>query len=245
MQFTAATASSVNAVISVFGPDTIPPSAPGAPSVSLRDGGQISGSRVPVTMSWTPARDTGSGLASRPYTVERSTDGGAAWTVVGTASGASFATTIAVGQATRFRVTAVDRAGNGRRGAPGATRTAKLVQQTSRTISWRSTWTTVRSGSWSGGSAKYARSSKATASYTFRGYGIAVVSAFAPSRGKAKVCAGGSCTTVDLRRSSSRRQVLVASHSWSTIATRTIKVRVLGTSGRPRVDVDAVVILRG
>ena len=62
------------------------------------------------------------------------------------------------------------------------------------------------------------------------------------SRGKAEVLVNGVVVaTIDLdsRHVVARRVVWVG--QWSTAVTRTITIRVLGTSGRPRVDLDALV----
>ena len=50
--------------------------------------------------------------------------------------------------------------------------------------------------------------------------------------------------TIDLYAPTTHTRVIGWQKTWSTSATRTIKVVVLGTSGRPRVDVDAFVVLK-
>ncbi len=50
--------------------------------------------------------------------------------------------------------------------------------------------------------------------------------------------------TVDLYSSSTLSRQVVFSKSWATSGSHTLEVRVLGTSGRPRVDVDAFVVLQ-
>jgi hypothetical protein len=50
--------------------------------------------------------------------------------------------------------------------------------------------------------------------------------------------------TINLHRTSSTYRRVVWSKTWSTSATRTIRVLVRGTRGHPRVDVDAFLILR-
>ena len=51
--------------------------------------------------------------------------------------------------------------------------------------------------------------------------------------------------TVDLSSSRTRsRQVVYAANGLSAGVSHTLEVKVLGTSGRPRVDVDAFVVVR-
>jgi hypothetical protein len=60
-----------------------------------------------------------------------------------------------------------------------------------------------------------------------------------PTRGKAEVFVNGTkVATVDLSASSYQNQRVVWSMSWSSVATRTVTIRVVGTSGRPWVDLD-------
>ena len=51
-------------------------------------------------------------------------------------------------------------------------------------------------------------------------------------------------TTIDLRAATGDYRAVVWSRTWSTSVTRTVKVVVVGTSGRPRVDLDAFAVLR-
>ncbi len=79
---------------------------------------------------------------------------------------------------------------------------------------------------------------------SFTGRAIALVGSKSPGRGKAKVYIDGVlAATVDFRRSSAAHRQVVFTRSWATARPRTLKVVVLGTSGRPRVDVDAFVIV--
>jgi hypothetical protein len=69
---------------------------------------------------------------------------------------------------------------------------------------------------------------------------VAWVSTKAPSRGIAVVRVDGvKVATIDLYRASLRTRVVVWTYSWDSTATHRVTVRVLGTSGRPRIDVDA------
>jgi hypothetical protein len=50
--------------------------------------------------------------------------------------------------------------------------------------------------------------------------------------------------TVDLRRSTSQNRVVLFSKAWTTIATHAVRVVVVGTSGRPRIDLDGFAVAR-
>jgi hypothetical protein len=72
-----------------------------------------------------------------------------------------------------------------------------------------------------------------------------LVTTRAPSRGKVKVYTNGVCQgTVDTYRSSTQYRALAWQNTWSTSAKRTIKLVVPGTSGRPRVDLDAFAVVK-
>jgi hypothetical protein len=51
-------------------------------------------------------------------------------------------------------------------------------------------------------------------------------------------------TTVDLRTSSTQHRRVVYARTFGSSGTHTIEWRVLGTSGRPMVSLDAFVVLR-
>jgi hypothetical protein len=77
------------------------------------------------------------------------------------------------------------------------------------------------------------------------GRSVAWVSLKAPTRGKAGVYVNGRLVaTVDLSTATWQPQRFVWTRTWATVATRTIDIRVLGTAGRPRVDIDGFVVIR-
>jgi len=62
-------------------------------------------------------------------------------------------------------------------------------------------------------------------------------------RGKANVYVNDVYkTTVDLYSATTLKQRVVWSANYSTSATRTITIKVLGTAGRPRVDIDGFIV---
>ena len=91
---------------------------------------------------------------------------------------------------------------------------------------------------------RYATRKGYAISRAFTGRGVAIVMPESPARGRAQVWVDGSYVrTLDLYRGSFAPRRVMYNQTWTSAATHTIKVVVLGTSGRPRVDLDAVVII--
>jgi hypothetical protein len=65
-----------------------------------------------------------------------------------------------------------------------------------------------------------------------------------PSRGTATVSVDGHVVaTVSLRASATGSARIVFERSWSAVGNHTIRIRVSGTTGHPRVDLDGFVVL--
>lgn len=96
-----------------------------------------------------------------------------------------------------------------------------------------------------GGYSKSATRSRASAKLAFTGRGVAWVSPRSRNGGQAKVYLDGALvTTVDLVGWSTLDRSVVHARTWSCVGTHTIEVRLVGTKDRPRVDLDAIFILR-
>ena len=211
---------------------------PAQPLVSIPNGVALPGTAIPVRI---PLSASGGAIS---YLVERSVDDGA-WTQLAPAvTGTTFATTAAAGHRVAFRISARDGAGNLSDPAVSATRFYALTQQVAAAVTWAGAWRSVASAAYSGGSARYASTAGATATYRFTGRSIAIVTTRASTRGKVRVLIDGvAAATVDLRGTTLYRAI-VWQKSWSASGTHTIRLVVLGTVGRPRVDVDAFVVLK-
>jgi hypothetical protein len=217
--------------------DTVAPTAT-VPASALVTGSLTSG-RVPVRITWTGA-DERSGIAR--YDLARSTDGGT-WSSASVAASASITASLAPGHAYRYRIRAVDRAGNTGSWRVGAAFKVTGISQASAAVRYAGTWTTSTSTTWWGGTARASSKAGSTASYTFTGRSIAWVALKGSNRGRANVYINGVLkTTVDLYSATTQKQRIVWSTNYATSATRTITIKVLGTSGRPRVDVDGFVV---
>jgi CSLREA domain-containing protein len=208
------------------------------PTVTLRAGATLVGVGAPASLAWA-ATDAGSGL--HHAILERSRNGGP-WGVVASVATSPVAIVLPTGGTTRYRVIAIDMDGNASGPAAGPVRTTRLVQQGSSSIRYAGRWTRVTAAKASGGSRVYATKAGASATFTFTGRSVAFVTTRGPSRGKVAVYQGTRrVATLDLRGATAERYV-AWSRAWSTSATRTIRLVVLGTSGRPRIDVDAFVV---
>jgi hypothetical protein len=214
-----------------------------APTVAIRAGSTLSGTAVRALITWT-ARDNVGGSGVSSFVVQRSRNGGA-WSAVATVLTPSYSPLLSIGTAYRFRIVAIDHDGNRSAAATSSSNTPRLTQGTSTALHYTSTWRTASSTAYSGGSTRYATTGGASASYTATGRAYAFVSTKAANRGKARIYVNGVLkATIDLGTMATTYRAQVWSIRYSTSASRTIKVVVVGTSGRPRVDLDAFIVLR-
>ncbi len=206
-------------------------------------GSTLGTSTVSTTMTWPAATDDRTGI--RDYIVKRSLKGGPWTTAIASTTSRSLKANLTFGVATRYRVFARDGAGNHSVGAVGPSVTAALLQDGTSLARYGGSWSTVTSSSASNG--RFHRSTQAGAWVEFRttARAIAVVGRKGPDNGKAKVYVDGAYhSTIDLQRSSLQSKVVVFNASWTTAGVHTVRLVVAGTSGRPRVEVDAFAILR-
>jgi hypothetical protein len=151
---------------------------------------------------------------------------------------------VAAGHTYRFRVRPTDNAGNPAAWVYGTGLKVTAIQQTNASIAYHGTWSTLTSStSWWGGSAKTSTTAGSTATYRFTGRSFAWVGLRSPTRGKARVYVDGVLkATVDLYAAAIQPQRILWSVNYATAAPRTVRIQVLGTAGRPRVDVDGFVV---
>lgn len=230
-----------SAAITVLVDTSAPVASP--PRVTLPVGRAIS-STVPVSVAWNAATDEGSGVVS--YELQRSVDGGA-WAVMPKAAPLSRSTILSLprNRTYQFQVRAVDAAGNvGEWRTTGSFRLA-VAPETTRALTFvKGTWPLATSPSYDGGRARSTRTVGGIARFTFTGSSFAWVSARSPVRGAASVYVNGVLAgKVDTFSSSSAARLMVFSKTWTTSAKRTVEIRVAGTTGHPRVDLDAFVVV--
>lgn len=219
--------------------DTVAPRST-APSARPRDGASV-GATVPVRVAWAGS-DAGSGIAR--YEVRRSRNGGG-WTVVATASPGSTSVTVSLDRSDtyRFRVRAIDRAGNPGPWMQGPTIRPTLVAESLATR--RGTWSRRVQATALGGSFLRSTAPGASVTYRFTGRAVGWIAPTGPGRGRADVYVDGArVSTVDLRAASEHPRRIVFSRSWASAGTHTIRVVVRAMSVRRPVDVDGFVVLR-
>ncbi len=221
--------------------DSVPPAITAKPVVRLRNHVGPVTSTVPVTVQWS-GTDATSGV--HHYTLYQSKDG-AAFAQIATVTTASDALSLTPGHTYRYEVTATDNAGNTSAMAAGSTYTLSAVQENSRAVTYSTGWTRQKLAGAYGGSVDYASTAGKTATLSFTGFEAAWVSTEGTTRGSAtvKLDAGGA-STVSTYSSSTKNAEIVDTVLGAT-GSHKLVVRVLGTAGHPRVDVDAFIVLAG
>ena len=192
---------------------------------------------VKVRVRWA-ATDATSGLAR--YELAQSVDFGP-WTSVSTSlTGTYHDLWLPAGHRYRFQVRAWDKAGNRGAFAASGSMTLGVTNESGPGVTYGGSWSTVSSTAYLNGGARASSAAGATARITSTGRQIAWVSRMGPNRGKADVLVDGvRVATIDLYAPTYGAARVVWVGAWTTSASRVVTIKVLGTSGRPRVDVDA------
>ena len=200
-------------------------------------------SKVKVRLGWS-ASDPGSGVKS--YDVRQSTNGGASWTTIYSATTATSATrSLAFGAPYTYRFRARDKGGRRSGWSSPVTFTPTRYQESTSLANYSSSWKSATISSASGNHTKYAKGSGAVATFTFTGRAVSLVAPRSSSRGKADIRVDGVVVaTVSLYRSSTDARHHVWSRSWSAVGPHVVTVTVRGTIGHPRFDIDAWTVLK-
>jgi hypothetical protein len=124
------------------------------------------------------------------------------------------------------------------------TASATLYQESSAKITYKGTWKTSDCLCYSGGHVLYSQTAGNIATFKFTGNLIQFVSERGSTRGSFKVYINGAlkATVSNYITTPNQNAVIVWQKSFASVATRTLKIVVVGTSGHPRVDVDAFVV---
>jgi hypothetical protein len=179
------------------------------------------------------------------YDVARSIDGRPFRVIASGLASASLAVSLPPGHAYRFKVRARDRAGNVGGWQAGPALWPALVQQGSGALTYREAWRVVTHPGYSGGTTASTSVGGAVARYAFTGRSIAWVTTGGPDRGAVRIYVDGDyVATVDTRARSSIARFVAFSRTWSRVGTHTIRLVAVGTTSRPRVDLDAFEVLR-
>jgi kumamolisin len=222
--------------------DSVPPVITKAPRVSLQNHVGPIKSTVPVTVSWS-GTDATSGV--NHYSLYQRKDGGA-YTFVATTTAVSRTLNLAPGHSYQFAVTGTDNAGNTSAGAPGKVYKLSLLQENSGAIKYSTGWKRQALGGANGGSVEFATAAGKTATLAFSGSAqVAWVSTLTPSRGSATVrLDNGATVTISTHSTLVKLARIVYVISGASGAHKLL-IKVLGTAGHPRVDIDAFIILAG
>jgi hypothetical protein len=221
--------------------DTTAPTAT-APVQRMAAGDQMNSYGVPVTVSWTGADNSGS-IAG--FDLFASTDGGE-WTqqTLAQANATRVTYALAPGSTYRFAVRSRDAAGNASEWQYGPSFSVGNYQEDSGYVGYSGTWNYASFGSADHGQLAVSATPNSAASFTFTGRNVAWIATMAANRGQAYVYVDGAYKfTQDLYSSTTKARSLAVVGNWSTSAQHTITVVVVGTSGRPTVDVDSFILL--
>ncbi|MFD8256621.1 peptidoglycan recognition protein family protein [Streptomyces werraensis] len=210
--------------------ETTAPVFTAAPTLGLRAGTVNTGS-VPVTLGW-KATDDQAVRQVQLLTPSTATFSAAAYLSNRTAK---------PGTASTWSMRAYDYAGNYRNAA--VIYTPVILQESAAVRT--GTWSTRSSTSYLGGRSYSSASKGASLSWTFTGRSAAWVVSRASSSGQAYVYVDGvKAATVDLRSAATSYRQAIWTKTWTANAKHTVKIVVVGTSGRPTVTTDGLVYIR-
>jgi hypothetical protein len=238
-----------------FTVDSVAPSA-SAPIYGMVGNTSLGASTVRVNVVWSAAADSGSGV--NRYVLQKSTNGGTTWTNVPLPSplARSIAQDLAPGATSyRYRVQAIDNAGNASAYATGAPFTLTAFQDApSASVTYPAgAWSTGSNASFFGGTVRFngTAGSKAQLTIPAGAKQAGWVSTKANNRGKADVYVDGvkvTATPIDLYSATTQFKQMVSVRSLNPATAHTVEVRVLGAknaaSGGTLVDMDAFIVMR-
>lgn len=196
---------------------------------------------IPVTITWT-AMDAGGAVASQELRIRQ---GSGAWTTLAVGpSSRSATTTLAGAAAYTVQIRATDDHGNtGAWSSFGLT--TSLAQESATGWTWSSGWTRSALSGASGGFVRWATKAGATATTSITGRAMAIVAPRSTTGGWAEVWVDrAKVATIKLDAAPTGPRRIVFTRTWTRVSTHTILIKVLGTAGHPRVDLDALVVLR-
>ena len=215
-----------------------------APAVTISDPivgtKRLTTTTVPITLAWSSS-DPSKVVA---YTLQQMVDGDG-WTNVELAdlTATSVALLRAPGKTYVFRVRDSDALGDVSDWSTSDALNLSMVAEDDAALAYAGTWQAESSSAYFGGAETYSLSAGDSVSYSFSGSSFAWVGKKATDRGAAQVYIDGTLVaTVDTYRSRGMARAVLFSQSWNEIGDHTVQLVVLGTEGRPRVDLDGLVV---
>jgi hypothetical protein len=208
-------------------------------SIATASGLGLSPARAPVRLRWTAATDPTSPIGR--YETQLSIDGGAFGSTAAVGATTTTVRSVPIGQTYRFRIRAMDIAGNWSPWVNGTSGKVTSFDDRSATVRFSTGWRRWSNSLAYRGTETYAGHRGPSMRARVSGKLIAIVARVGPTRGWARVYVNGDYKgTVSLYARSSGSRRVVWSVRYATAATRTVSVAAAGTSARPRVDIDAV-----
>jgi hypothetical protein len=186
----------------------------------------------------------GGAPAGDHYTVQRAANGGAYGTFL-TTTGTSTSFAGSPGNTYRFRVAVTDAAG--RLGPWSTVRTTTVPYDDGASgTSYTPSWTSGAAGGRYYSTQHYSASAGAVFTFSKTGTAIYLIGGRGPSYGQFQVSIDGGAysAAIDSYSASNLYRKVLYGRSGLSNAVHTIRVRVVGTAGRPTVSVDAIAFLR-
>ncbi|HUR16432.1 MAG TPA: M4 family metallopeptidase, partial [Candidatus Limnocylindrales bacterium] len=220
--------------------DATPPTA-SVTQVALIGSGQIAQSgTIQLQVSWSAADDL-SGVADAD--LEWTTTGSEPWPVlVGTPPANGQSAVIVGGNEYSFRVRALDGVGHETLSQESGPWRIERSQENAAT--YTKAWIDRAVADYWGGGSRSAKAKGATATFSFNGTAVQWITNRGQKRGKAKIYLDGVFVTrVDLYSSSASNRRIGYTVNGLTDGNHTLIIWVMGTTNRPRVDIDGFVVL--
>ena len=229
------------AVVTVYlfaSADTTPPTV-SVPTMHFATDAAISTS-LPLRVGWSGSDP--SGIAY--YQIQGQKDGGSWVTLASNLHTTHVVTFVAPAHDYRYRVRARDKAGNLSAWKYSDKEHVLRYQDASPSITYSSSWHVQSISSAYGGTLHYASIAGRTATIRFYGQSVAWVAPESLGRGAAWIEVDGTHVANVSQYGPAAARIVQFSRSWTTVGWHTLKIKVVGTSGHPRIDVDAILVLR-
>jgi hypothetical protein len=220
-------------------PQGAAPSPPGQPTYHFYSPSQLASGATPTVPEQT--RWTASPTAGVTYELQEQVNGGA-WATVFTGTALQFNTQLAFGSTYDFRVR-TDLGGGSSAWVANSPFKVVAFQQTA--MSYTGTWSNATNAKLWGGTGKFTKAAKASASLTFNGRTFAIIGNMGTGNGSASLYVDGALnTTLNEHAPTTTYRNIVGKWGWTATGSHTIKIVNSATSGHPRFDIDGVVVFQ-
>jgi hypothetical protein len=200
--------------------------------------GAISGTTVPIKVSWTSVGAVAS------YSLSYSQDGGGDVPVaLSNVKATSYTFNATPGATYTFKVHATDSLARSSDDVESSPISPALLQQDDGSISYQGTWTTPSVAAASGGSLALTTKANASATLSTTARTMSWIAYKGPSLGQARVYVDNVLkTTVNLYATVAGARVIAYSIDFGSAGAHTLKIVAVGTTGHPGVAVDAFAV---